>query len=317
MATVVLVDPALRGIVDRFRERLPGVSVDGVADFTLTDLAPRARDALVFVDARRPIGPDEIAAAPALRLIQMIGAGFDPVDRAAASAAGVQLAYNPGVNATGAAEHTIMLMLALIKQLPASVGATSAGRFEPGEIIGAGIDDLRDATVGLIGMGHIGRAVAERLVPFGASIVYHARHAVADAEDRLGARRLPIPELLRVSTIVSLHVPLTTQTHHLIGRAELESMPRGSYLVNAGRGGLVDEEALRDAVTTGHLAGAALDVIEAESTGRNPFADAPRILVTPHVGGGSRNSMAGVVERCTANIRRLLDGEPLVDLVPG
>ena len=317
MAEVLLVDPALAGIVDRFRERLPDVSVDGVRDFSQTDLAARARDAVVFVDARRPLGAAEMAAAPELRLIQMIGAGFDPVDRAAAAAAGIQVAYNPGVNAIGAAEHTLMLMLALLKQLPASAAATSAGRFEPGEVIGRGIDDLRDATVGLIGMGHIGRAVAERVAAFGASIVYHARHPVPEIEARTGARFATVSELLRVSTIVSLHVPLAPETHHLIGPAELAAMPRGSYLVNAGRGGLVDEAALRDAVARGHLAGAALDVIEAEATGRSPFADVPGILVTPHVGGGSRNSMAGVVERSSANIERLLAGRPIVDVVPG
>jgi phosphoglycerate dehydrogenase-like enzyme len=159
--------------------------------------------------------------------------------------------------------------------------------------------------------------VADRLAPFGSAIRYHARRDVPDVEARTGARRLPLPELLRVSTILSLHVPLTAETHHLIGPTELAAMPAGSWLVNAGRGGLVDESALVDAVTRGHLAGAALDVIEDEVSGRNPFVDVPGILVTPHLGGGSRNSMTGVVERCGANIRRLLDGLPVADVVPG
>jgi phosphoglycerate dehydrogenase-like enzyme len=317
MATVLLVDPALGGLVDRFRDGLPGVTVDAVPDFSEAELRERAADAAVFVNARRPIAAAALAAAPNLQLVQMIGAGYDPVDRVAAAAAGVIVAYNPGVNATGAAEHTIALMLALIKQLPASEQATRAGRFGPGEIIARGIDDLADATVGLVGMGHIGRAVADRLAPFGAAIRYHARRDVPEVEARTGARRLPLPELLAVSTILSLHVPLTPETHHLIGSAELAAMPAGSWLVNAGRGGLVDEAALVAAVKRGHLAGAALDVIEDEVTGTNPFADVPGILVTPHLGGGSRNSMSGVVERCSANVRRLLAGMPVVDVVPG
>jgi phosphoglycerate dehydrogenase-like enzyme len=316
MAKVVLVDPALAPLAPRFAERLPAdVDVGAVPDFSQTELAAVASDAIVFVNARRPIDAAVLAAAPGLRLVQAIGVGIDSVDLAALAAAGVALASNPGVNRTGAAEHTLMLILALIKRLPASEQATRAGRFAPGEIIPRGIDDLADATVGIVGMGQIGVAVAERLAPFGPTIVYHSRREHPDVESRLAARRLPLDELLSVSTIVTLHVPLMAETHHLIGAAELASMPRGSWLVNAGRGGLVDEAALRTAVLDGHLAGAALDVVESETAGVNPFADVPDILVTPHIGGGSRNSMSGVVERSTANIRRLLAGEPLRDQV--
>jgi len=316
MTKIALVDPALARLAPRFAERLPpDVEVVAVRDFGDEELARVAAGATVFVNARRPIDAATLALAPQLRLIQAIGVGIDSVDRDAVAAAGVALAYNPGVNSSGAAEHTIMLMLALIKRLPTSERVTRAGRFAPGEIIAEGIDDLADATVGIVGMGHIGRAVAERLAPFGSTVVYHARRDDADIEARVGARRLPLPELLRVSNIVTLHVPLTAETHHLLGADELAAMPRGSWLVNAGRGGLVDEAALRAAVLDGHLAGAALDVVESENTGTNPFADVPNILVTPHVGGGSRNSMAGTVERSTANIRRLLAGEPLRDQV--
>jgi phosphogluconate 2-dehydrogenase len=164
-------------------------------------------------------------------------------------------------------------------------------------------------------MGNIGQAVAERLVPFGSRIVYHARRLLPEVEARLGVAWLPLDELLHRSTILTLHVPLSPATHHLIGAAELARMPPGAWLVNAGRGGLVDEAALRDAIERGHLAGAALDVLEQETDGGNPFADLPDVIVTPHLGGGSRNSMSAVVERCVANITRLLNGEPLADLV--
>ncbi len=315
MAKVLLIDPALAMLRDRIAERLPAdVPVDVVADFSEEEFDRRAGDATVLVNARRPVDARTLALAPATRFIQMIGAGFDPIDRAAVEAAGITLAYNPGVNRSGAAEHAIMLMLALVKRLASTERATRAGQFAPGEIIAGGIDDLADATVGMVGMGQIGQSVAARLVPFGSTIVYHARRPVPDAE-RLGARLLPLRELLASSNIVSLHVPLTPETHHLIGARELASMPEGSYLVNTGRGGLVDESALRDAIASGHLAGAGLDVLEHETDGVNPFADVPAVIVTPHLGGGSRNSMAGVVERCSANIRRFLAGEPVHDVV--
>ena len=157
---VLLVDPALRTLVGRFAERLPAdVSVEGVSTFELDELNLLASAAVVFVNARRRIDRETIASAPALRLVQMIGVGTDPLDLDALAEAGVAAAYNPGVNRTGAAEHTIMLMLALIKRLPASDRATREGRFLPGEIISRGIDDLADATVGIVGMGHIGQAM--------------------------------------------------------------------------------------------------------------------------------------------------------------
>ena len=163
-------------------------------------------------------------------------------------------------------------------------------------------------------MGQIGQAVAEQLVAFGAP--RRVPRPPSGAGGRAAARApsgLPLDELLRRSTIVTLHVPLTPAMIYLLGARELALMPEGSWLVNAGRGGLVDEGALREAIESGHLAGAALDVLELETGGGNPFADLPGAIVTPHIGGGSRNSMAGVVERCTANIRRLLAGEPLHD----
>jgi phosphoglycerate dehydrogenase-like enzyme len=316
MVKVLLIDPALAPLAPRFAEMLPSdVEVVAVRNFSDEELGRLGADAAVFVNARRPIDARALRLAPRLRLIQAIGVGLDAVDQAAVADAGVALAYNPGVNRTGAAEHAIMLMLALIKRLPASEEATRAGRFVPGEVIALGIGDLADATVGIVGMGQIGQAVAERLAPFGSMIVYHSRRAMPEVDQRFGARRLSLPDLLRASTIVTLHVPLTPETHHLIGAAELATMPPGSWLVNAGRGGLVDEVALRAAVLDGHIAGAALDVIESETDGRNPFADVPGVIVTPHLAGGSRNSMAGVVERSTANIRRLLAGEPLRDQV--
>lgn len=317
MVKVLLVDPALAALADRFASALPDdVNVVAVADFSDEEFRRLAVDATVLVNARRPIDAATLAMAPAVRFIQMIGAGTDPLDRSALAEAGVVAAYNPGVNRTGAAEHAIMLMLALIKRLPASDQATRAGRFAPAEIISRGIDDLADATVGIIGMGQIGQAVAERLVPFGARIVYHSNRSMPDVEARFGAERLPFEDVLRRSNILTLHVPLTPETHHLIGRAEIAVMPRGSYLINAGRGGLVDEIALRSAVASGHLAGAGLDVLEHETDGANPFADVPEVIVTPHLGGGSRNSMNGVVERSTANIRRFLAGEAVLDELP-
>src|SRR6266576_1883629 len=145
MVTVLLADPALAALADRFAERLPAdVSVVAVTGFSDDEFPRLAADATVLVNARRPIDTATLAMAPAVLFVQMIGVGTDTLYRAALADAEVVAAFNPGVNRSGAAEHTIMLMLALIKRLPASEKATRAGRFAPGEIIAGGIDDLAD-----------------------------------------------------------------------------------------------------------------------------------------------------------------------------
>jgi glyoxylate reductase len=317
MAKVLITEPALAGMVAPLRELLPGVEVTVAGGFEDAELTRAGADASVLINARRRIDGATLALLPQVRFVQLIGVGYDSVDLAAMSAAGVAVAYNPGVNREGAAEHTVMLILASIKRLPRSEQGARAGRFATGEVIATGIGDLSGATVGLVGMGDIGRAVAERLVAFGPRILYHTRRPVPDVEARLGAIRATFPELLAASDIVSLHVPLSAETYHLVGEGELAAMRPGSYLINAGRGGLVDEDALRRAIESGHLAGAALDVLENETDGRNPFAALPDVIVTPHLGGASRRSLDGVVTRCAANIRRFLAGEPPADPVPG
>src|SRR5918993_31105 len=319
MPKLLLIDPALTAAVDPFRRGLPtSVEIAVTTSFDDDEFARLAADADMLINARRRIDAAMLAMAPRVRFIQLIGIGYDTVDVAAVASAGITVAYNPGVNATGVAEQTLMLMLALVKRLPWSEQSSCAGQFATAELIGAGIDDLTGATVGLIGMGDIGTAVAERLIPFGPRIVYSTRRRRPPMEEtRLGATWLPLTELLHESTMVSLPLPLTSETYHLLGDEELAAMPKGSYLINTARGGLVDEAALRRAVVREHLRGAALDVLEHERDGNNPFADLSAVIVTPHLGGGSRGSVARMVDRSAANIRQFLAGEPVQDVIPG
>ncbi len=319
MSKVLLVDPARAVAEDRFRQLLPGsVEIAATTGFDDDEFASLAVDADILVNARRRIDAAMLAMAPRVRFVQLIGIGYDTVDVAAVASAGITVAYNPGVNAVGVAEQTLMLMLALVKRLPQSEHSSRAGQFATAELIGAGIDDLSGATVGLIGLGDIGTAVAERLIPFGPRIVYTTRRRRPPGEEiRLGVTWLSLPDLLRESNVVSLHLPLTPETYHLLGNDELAAMPKGAYLINTARGGLVDEAALRRTIVGEHLRGAALDVLEHETDGRNPFADLPAVIVTPHLGGGSRASVGRMVERSAANIGRLLAGEPVQDVIPG
>ncbi len=313
---VLVTEPAIAGKIDVLRDQLPGVDVVVVSSFDDDEFARLAADAVILVNLRRRIDAGALALAPRVGLVQQLGVGYDAVDRPAMAAAGVAVTYNPGVNREGVAEHALMLMLALLKRLPLSERVTDSGRFVSAEIVGHGLDDLAGATVGLVGMGDIAREVAVRLDAFGSRVVYHARRPVPDGAAAARAVRVTFAELLAASDIVSLHVPATPETYHLIGDAELAAMRPGSYLVNTARGGLVDEDALRRSIESGHLAGAALDVLENEMDGRNPLADLPTVIVTPHTAGGSHRSLDGSLSRSAANVRRFLAGEPLVDLVP-
>lgn len=319
MMKVLLTDPTPPSLLQWIQTMLPnGVALDNVPTFSDEDFAQHAADADVLLSAGRQIDARTLALAPRVRFIQQGGAGYDNIDVAATAAAGIPVAYNPGVNATAVAEHTLMLTLVLLKRFISAEQATRAGRFPTAEFVQAGIGDLADATVGLVGLGHIGRAVAERLATFGARVLYTARHRQdAATEARLGVGYVALREMLAASTIVSLHLPLTDESHHLLGEAELALMPPGALLINTSRGGLIDEQALRRAITSGHLGGAALDVLERESDGGNPFADLPQVVVTPHIAGLSRVAFQRMLQMAIANIVRFLAGEPVQNLVPG
>jgi len=178
--------------------------------------------------------------------------------------------------------------------------------------------ELGDETVGLIGLGNIGRAVAERLKGFKIRVLYFARHRADQAtEAQLDVEYAPFNDLLADASIVSLHVPSSAETRHLIGPTELALMQPNSFLINTSRGDLVDQAALRRALQDGRLAGAGLDVLEDEVSEINPFADLPQVVVTPHSAGVSRTSVPRALRLAAANIDRFLCGEPVANLVTG
>lgn len=318
MRKVVSTDPLPQEWQDMAKSFLADeVTFAAVTSYDEQEFADLAHDADVLLVIQRPIDGALLRLAPQVRLIQRAGLGYDNINVADARAAGMPVCNTPGANADVVAEHTILLMLALLKRFLPAVEAVRAGRWPMVEMARAGIDDLADATVGLVGFGHIGRAVAARLQPFGTRILYTTRHRVdPEIETRLHASYVSLPELLAMSTIVSLHLPLTAATRNLIGDEQFARMPRGAYFVNTARGGLVDEDALRRAIESGHLAGAALDAIVDEEEGGNPFTDLDQIIVTPHTAGPTRRGVNAILTATFANINRVLAGEPPQNIVP-
>ena len=319
MSTLLITEPLPPALAASIRAALPpGLTLDVVASLDIDEFAQRAAAADILLVGHRRVDAALLDLAPRVRFIQRLGAGYDNIDVAAVAARGIPAAYAPGANAAAVAEHTIALMLALLKRLVPAVEATRVNRWAFGELTDAGLGDLADATVGLVGLGRIGRAVAERLAPFGPPLLYTQRHRLdADAEARLGVRYTAFDDLLTTATIVSLHASVTAETRGLIGARELDLMPAGALLINTARGELVDEAALRSAVERGHLGGVGLDVLQRETDGGNPFADLPQALVTPHVGGVSRSAGARILQMALLNIGRVLNGQAPHDLLPG
>jgi D-3-phosphoglycerate dehydrogenase len=236
-------------------------------------------------------GPVEAAAMDAssrLRIVARHGVGVDDVDIAAAVARGILVTRAPGSNTQAVAEHTVAMMLALLKSLPA-LGAAIAGGAWRGTA--AQVRDVAGLRLGLVGFGAIGQAVAR--LAGGFAMTASAFDPVApDAAFGTVARMRALPDLLAVADVLSVHCPLVPATHHLIDAAALARLPKGAIVINTARGGIVDEQALQAAIDAGHIAGAALDVFETEPPrADHPLRNHPRVIVTPHVAGVTEGAL--------------------------
>ncbi len=259
----------------------------------------------------RPLSAADLRAGPRLRLVHKLGAGVNTIDVAAATELGIAVANMPGANAPSVAEGTVLLMLAALRRLTALDRAVRQGAGWPTDPqLGETVRDIGGCTVGLVGYGNIAQRVGRIVTAMGATVL----HTSTGDDGRPGWR--PLAELLNGSDIVSLHLPLTAQTRHLLGREALERMKPGAVLVNTSRGAVVDEAALVDALRGGRLAAAGLDVFEVEPVKPgNPLLSLPNVVLTPHVTWYTADTMRRYLTEAVANCRRLRDGEPLRHVV--
>ena len=234
-----------------------------------------------------------IDAAPELRWVARAGAGLDNIDVEAARARGITVLNVPGANAVAVAELTFGLLIALLRQIPAADASLRRGEWDRARWKGG---ELRGRTLGIVGLGRIGRAVAARARAFEMPCVGHDPYVDGASIRALGVEPLPLEALLPRAQILTLHLPLTPETRGLIGAAELAKLPRGALVVNAARGGLVDEEALHAALRSGALGGAALDVFATEPPGASSLLSLPNVVATPHVGAATAEAQEAVGE---------------------
>jgi phosphoglycerate dehydrogenase-like enzyme len=249
-----------------------------------------------------------IAAAPKLRLIQKIGVGVNTIDLAAAKARGIPVCNLPGTNSRAVAELTLALMLAVLRRVPRFDASLRSGVWTD-LALQDGLGELGGRVVGLVGYGSVPRILAPVLAAMGCEVLYAARHPVADAAGQF----VPLETLLTRSDVVSLHLPLTAETDRLIDRAAIGSMKKGCILINTARGGLVDEAALTDALRSGQLAGAGLDVFTEEPLPREAALLAlNNVVVTPHVAWTTTGTFDRGFALAAANCRRIMAGMPLL-----
>jgi phosphoglycerate dehydrogenase-like enzyme len=290
-----------------------------VADAGTPEFAAALPDAKYYVGfPRTEMTGEFFKAAPGLKLIQLISAGYDRLDVEAARRAGVPIANNGGANSVAVAEHTLMLMLAVYRKLSWHHANVVTGKWRVGDFSSHRLYELEGKTLGIVGLGTIGKKVARRAAAFDVRIQYYDIARLAeDAEDALGVHFVLFPELLRTSDIVSLHVPLNAKTRKLIGATELGMMKSSAILINTCRGPVVDEDALHRALTTGRIAAAGLDVmVEEPPLANHPLFALENVTFTPHMAGPTWENWTKAFRNAFDNVQRVERGERPLWVIP-
>ena len=284
--------------------RAEGLRVDAVPTLPPDELARLiAPYAGLVVRSATRVTAEVIAAAGALEVIGRAGVGLDNVDVDAASRRGIVCMNTPGGNTIAAAEHTVALLLAVARKLPQAHAHLKSGKWERELFLGA---EVYGKTLGVVGLGRIGTEVARRAQGFAMTVVAYDPYLTEEVAHRLGVELVDLDTLYRRADFITVHVPLTKDTRSLIGAAELGKMKDGVRLVNCARGGIVDEAALAEAIRSGKVAGAALDVFEREPPWGSPVLDLPQVVVTPHLGASTEEAQTAVAVAIAQQVADLL-----------
>ena len=319
MAAKILFAPSQpKEVLDIARSLTPPGFELVVADIGTPEFYQAAADAEYYLGLARQMGGEFFRAAPKLRLVQLLSAGYDRVDVEAARKAGVPVANNGGANAIAVAEHTMMLMLAVLKRVVRFHNDIVAGKWRAADTAHARVYELAGQTLGIVGLGNIGKKVARRAVAFDMNVQYYdIARLTEDQEDALGVRFVLLDELLRTSDVVSLHVPLDDSTRQLLGAREFAMMKPSAILINTCRGPVVDEDALHRALTEGRIAAAGLDVMVEEPPSPNhPLFALPNVTLTPHSAGPTWENWTARFRNGFDNIQRVAAGRPPRWVIP-
>ena len=284
--------------------------VDGTDRAAL--LAGLAEANAVIVRSATHLDADALAAAPALKVIARAGIGLDNVDVAAATARGVLVVNAPTSNIVSAAEHAMALLLAVARNVPAADASLRSGHWKRSAFTGV---ELAEKTVGVVGLGRIGQLFAQRIAAFGTRVVAYDPYLLPARAAQIGVELVGLEQLLAQSDVISVHLPRTPETIGLIGAKELALTKRGVIVVNAARGGLIDEQALAEAIRSGQVGGAGIDVFAREPCTDNPLFGLPGVVVTPHLGASTVEAQDKAGLAVARSVRLALHGEFVPDAV--
>jgi D-3-phosphoglycerate dehydrogenase / 2-oxoglutarate reductase len=286
MARILVTEEIAPGGLDRLRAAGHDVDVrEGLSPEELSSAIVGA-DALIIRSATQ-VTAELLAGAPGLQVVGRAGIGLDNVDVDAATGRGVMVVNAPQSNIVSAAEHTMALLLALARNVPQAHSALVAGRWERSKWEGV---ELADKTLGIVGLGRIGKLVAQRALGFGMRLVAYDPFVSDERARQMHVELLPLDEVVAQSDFLTVHLPKTKETAGLIGTDLLARAKPDLRIVNVARGGIVDEDALAAALRDGVIAGAALDVFATEPTTESPLFDLPNVVVTPHLGASTREA---------------------------
>ena len=292
-------DVATLGLTDAFE-------VDYEPKITKEELLAKVEnyDALV-IRSRTKVDADVLARGSRLKLVARSGSGLDNVDLRAANARGVEVVSSPEALVEAVAEHVVGLMLALARYIPAADAVMKAGRWEKERFVGT---ELKGKTLGIAGLGRIGKRVAEIARVMGMSLIgYDVIEVPQETLASLGVRMVDLDTLFASADFITLHVPLTSETRHLVDSRRISLMKKSSFIINTSRGEVIDEAALTKALRADEIGGAALDVFESEpATGE--ILTAPNLIATPHIGGQTKDSQANAVTIVGAKINQFFAG---------
>ena len=266
----------------------------------------------VIVRSATQIDAEAIAAAPRLRVVARAGVGLDNVEVEAATKAGVMVVNAPSSNIVSAAEHAVALLLALARNVPQAMASLKDGKWKRSAYTGV---ELQDKVVGILGLGRIGVLVAERLAAFDMTVIAYDPYVPATRSAQLGVRMVSLEELLAEADFISVHLPRNAETTGLIGDRELHLVKPSVRIINAARGGIVDEAALADALRDGRVAGAGIDVYAKEPCTDSPLFGFDNVVATPHLGASTHEAQEKAGTQVARSVRLALAGEFVPDAV--
>lgn len=266
----------------------------------------------ILVRSATQVDAEVLAAAPNLKVVARAGVGLDNVDIKAATAAGVMVVNAPTSNIISAAELTCGHILSLARHIPAAHAALADGKWKRSAYTGT---ELYEKTIGIIGLGRIGALISERMKAFGTKVVAYDPYVTSARAQQLGVQLLSLDELIETADFITIHMPKTPETTGMIGKAQLAAMKPTAYVINVARGGLIDEDALYDALSNNVIAGAGLDVFVSEPPTGSPLLGLPNVITTPHLGASTDEAQEKAGVSVAKSVRLALSGELVPDAV--